>query len=120
MAEKVADRAKAKGIAGRVVTLKLKRSDHRSLTRQVALRDATQLADTVYRHARALFDQLGDEGPYRLLGCGLSHLCSEDEAGLSGDLLDPGAEQRAEAEKATDKIRARFGKDAIVKGRALR
>lgn len=120
MAEKVADRAKAKGIAGRVVTLKLKRSDHRSLTRQVALRDATQLADTVYRHARALFDQLGDEGPYRLLGCGLSHLCSEDEAALSGDLLDPGAEQRAEAEKATDKIRARFGKDAIVKGRALR
>ena len=120
MAEKVADRAKAKGIAGRVVTLKLKRSDHRSLTRQVALRDATQMADTVYRNARALFDQLGDEGPYRLLGCGLSHLCSEEEAGLSGDLLDPGAEKRAEAERATDKIRAKFGKDAIVKGRALR
>ena len=120
MAEKVADRAKAKGIAGRVVTLKLKRSDHRSLTRQVALRDATQMADTVYRNARALFDQLGEEGPYRLLGCGLSHLCSEDEAGLSGDLLDTRAEQRAEAERATDKIRAKFGKDAIVKGRALR
>ena len=120
MAEKVADRAKAKGLAGRVVTLKLKRSNHSSLTRQVALRDATQMADTIYRQARALFDQLGDEGPYRLLGCGLSHLCSEDEADLSGDLLDPGAVRRAGAEKATDKIRARFGKDAIVKGRALR
>ncbi len=120
MAEKVADRAKAKGLAGRVVTLKLKRYNHRTLTRQVALRDATQMADTIYRQARALFDQLGDEGPYRLLGCGLSHLCSEGEADLSGDLLDPGAERRAGAEKATDKIRARFGKDAIVKGRALR
>ena len=120
MAEKVADRAKAKGLAGRVVTLKLKRSNHSSLTRQVALRDATQMADTIYRQARALFDQLGDEGPYRLLGCGLSHLCSEDEADLSGDLLDPGAVRRAGAEKATDKIRAKFGKDAIVKGRALR
>ena len=120
MAEKVADRAKAKGIAGRVVTLKLKRADHSTLSRQVALRDATQMADTVYRKARALFDQLGDEGPYRLLGCGLSHLCPESEADLSGDLLDPGAERRAGAEKATDKIRARFGKDAIVKGRALR
>ena len=120
MAEKVADRAKAKGIAGRVVTLKLKRADHSTLSRQVALRDATQMADTVYRQARALFDQIGDEGPYRLLGCGLSHLCPESEADLSGDLLDPGAERRAGAEKATDKIRARFGKDAIVKGRALR
>ena len=120
MAEKVADRAKAKGIAGRVVTLKLKRANHTSLTRQVALRDATQMADTVYRHARALFDQVGDEGPYRLLGCGLSHLCPESEADLSGDLLDPGAIRRAGAERATDKIRAKFGKDAIVKGRALR
>ncbi len=120
MAEKVADRAKAKGIAGRVVTLKLKRANHSSLTRQVALRDATQMADAIYRQARALFDQLGDEGPYRLLGCGLSHLCPEGEADLSGDLLDPGAVRRASAEKATDKIRARFGKDAIVKGRALR
>ena len=120
MAEKVADRAKAKRIAGRVVTLKLKRADHSSLTRQVALRDATQMADAIYRNARGLFDQLGDEGPYRLLGCGLSHLCPEEEADLSGDLLDPGAIRRSGAEKATDKIRERFGKDAILKGRALR
>ena len=120
MAEKVADRAKAKGMAGRVVTLKLKRANHSTLSRQVALRDATQMADTIYRRARSLFDQLGDEGPYRLLGCGLSHLCPEAEADLSGDLLDPGAARRSGAERATDKIRARFGKDAIVKGRALR
>lgn len=120
MAEKVSDRAKAKSIAGRVVTLKLKRSDHSLLSRRVALRDATQLADTVYRTARALFDQVGDQGPYRLLGCGLSDLCAEDTADLSGDLLDPGAVKRSEAERATDKIRARFGSDAILKGRALR
>ena len=30
------------------------------------------------------------------------------------------ARAMAEAEKAADKIRARFGKDAIIKGRALR
>lgn len=120
MAEKVADRAKAKDIAGRVVTLKLKRSDHRILTRRVALRDATQMADTIYRTARGLFDQVGDEGPYRLLGCGLSHLCNATEADMSGDLLDPGAAQRSEAERATDVIRRKFGQDAIVKGRALR
>ena len=36
------------------------------------------------------------------------------------DLLDPDAAKRAAAERATDAIRARFGKDAIMKGRALR
>ncbi len=120
MSEKVSDRAKAKGIAGRVVTLKLKRADHSLLTRRVALREPTQLADTIYRTARSLFEQRGDSGAYRLLGCGLSELVSEDGADISGDLLDPDANQRSAAERATDEIRARFGTDAIIKGRALR
>jgi len=120
MAEKVSDRAKAKGVAGRVVTLKLKRRDHSSLTRRVSLRDPAQLADTIYRIARGLFDQVGHEGPYRLLGCGLSELCSADEAEVSGDLLDPNARKRGQAERAADKIRDRFGHAAILKGRALR
>lgn len=120
MAEKVADRAKARDLAGRVVTLKLKRSNHAILTRRVSLREPTQMADTIYRTARALFDQLGDQGPYRLLGCGLSHLTPAGHADLSGDLLDPQAIQRSRAERATDRIRARFGSDAILKGRALR
>lgn len=120
MAEKVADRAKAKDIAGRVVTLKLKRSDHSLLSRRVSLRDATQMADTIYRTARGLFDQVGDQGPYRLLGCGISDLINADGADRSGDLLDPQAKRRGEAERATDEIRARFGPDAILKGRALR
>ncbi|WP_299400766.1 DNA polymerase IV [uncultured Roseobacter sp.] len=120
MAEKVADRAKAKDIAGRVVTLKLKRSDHSLLSRRVSLRDATQMADTIYRTARGLFDQVGDQGPYRLLGCGISDLINAEGADRSGDLLDPQAKRRGEAERATDEIRARFGPDAILKGRALR
>ncbi len=120
MAEKVADRAKAKGLAGRVVTLKLKKANHKLLTRRVSLRDATQMADRIYRTARGLFDQVGDQGPFRLLGCGLSDLCAEDQADISGDLLDPGATQRSKAERATDEIRRKYGTDAIVKGRALR
>lgn len=120
MAEKVSDRAKAKGIAGRVVTLKLKRADHRILTRRLSLREPTQLADTLYRQARALFDQVSDAGPFRLLGCGLSDLCDAEGADMSGDLLDPQANQRSGAERATDAIRQRFGTDAIMKGRALR
>lgn len=120
MAEKVADRAKAKELAGRVVTLKLKRSDHTLLSRRVALSDPTQLADRIYRTARSLFDQVGDKGPYRLLGCGLSDLGDATGADKLGDLLDPDAGQRSKAERATDAIRGKFGERAIVKGRALR
>ena len=120
MAEKVSDRAKAKDMAGRVVTLKLKRANHSTLTRRVSLHSPTQMADTIYRTARALFDQVGNEGPYRLLGCGISDLTNADKADTEGDLLDPNKTKRTQAERATDKIRSRFGPDAIVKGRALR
>ena len=120
LAENVADRAKAKDKAGRVVTLKLKRANHRILTRQSQLTDPTQIADRIYRTARALFDQVADEGPFRLVGVGISHLSGADSADTGGDLLDPQAKKRAGAERASDEIRARFGSDAIMKGRALR
>lgn len=125
LATQVADRAKAKGFGGKTVTLKLKRSDFSALSRRVTLEDATQLADRIYRTARALFDaahsQMGAGfGPFRLIGVGISDLSPADTADQMGDLLDPSAPKRAAAERASDAIRARFGKDAIVKGRALR
>ncbi len=120
MAEKVSSRAKAKEIAGRVVTLKLKKSNHKLLTKRLSLRHPTQLADLIYRTARDLFDQTGNEGPYRLLGVGISDLVPAGTADLTGDLLDPQAEIRTKAERATDAIRNRFGSDAILKGRSLR
>lgn len=120
MAEKVSSRAKARDLAGRVVVLKLKRANHKILTRRHSLRQPTQLADTLYRTARGLFDLRADPGPYRLLGVGLSELTDGTEADREGDLLDPDAARRAEAERAADAIRARFGEDAIVKGRSLR
>jgi DNA polymerase-4 len=120
MAEKVSDRAKAKEVAGRVVTLKLKRANFEVVTRRHALRQPTQMADVIYREARSLFDASGETGPFRLIGVGISHLVPEAEADLSADLLDPSADARARAERATDSIRSRFGHEAILKGRALR
>lgn len=120
LSEKISDRAKARGLVGRVVTLKLKLSNHKQVTRRVSLTDSTQIADRIYRTARGLFDQAGVDGPFRLLGVGVSDLQPEDKGDLSGDLLDPNSGRRANAERATDSIRKRFGSDAIVKGRSLR
>lgn len=120
LAEQVADRAKAKGLSGRTVTLKLKRGDFQLVTRRHSLPDPTQLTDRIYRAAKELFDHAGVAGPFRLIGVGISDLAPEAEADLSRDLLDPEAGQRAKAERATDAIRARFGAGAIIKGRSLR
>jgi DNA polymerase-4 len=120
LAEKVSDRAKAKDIAGRIVTLKLKRANHTILTRRTTLNTPTQTADRVYRTARDLFAPVAGEGPFRLLGVGLSDLAAAGTAPAEGDLLDPQAARREQAERAADKIRARFGDKAILKGRALR
>ncbi|MFN5998218.1 MAG: DNA polymerase IV [Paracoccaceae bacterium] len=120
LSEQVADRAKAKALSGRTVTLKLKKGDFQLVTRRHALSDPTQLTDRIYRAARDLFDHAGTHGPFRLIGVGISDLAPEDQADLAQDLLDPEANRRAAAERATDAIRAKFGAEAIIKGRALR
>ncbi len=120
LSEQVSARAKAKNKAGRVVTLKLKTKAFKTITKRQSLHQPTQMADTIYRVARSLYDAAGHTGPFRLLGVGISDLTSADDADREGDLLDPDAGRRANAERATDKIRAKFGSDAIKKGRALR
>ena len=120
LAEKVADRAKATDKAGRVVSLKLKTADFRTLTRQTQPGHPVNSADAIYAAVRPLLDRTREKGPFRLIGVGLSHVCSAAEADHIGDLLDPDAIQREKAEAATDKIREKFGENAIVKGRSLK
>ncbi|RUS65264.1 DNA polymerase IV [Pseudorhodobacter sp. E13] len=120
LAEQVADRAKARDLAGRVVTLKLKSAEFAQVTRRHSLAAPTQIADRIYREAEAMLGAYKDSGPFRLIGVGIADLCPAAQADTAGDLLDPDAGKRAAAEAATDKIRAKFGSDAIIKGRALR
>ncbi|MGD9916882.1 MAG: DNA polymerase IV [Paenirhodobacter sp.] len=119
MCEKTAARMKAKGLTGRTATLKLRRADFSALSRQVRLEEPSQLADTLFRATQTLFAALPEAGPFRLIGAGYSDLSAADGRDPVGDLLDPQAGKRAGAERAADAIRARFGPDAIGKGRAF-
>ncbi|WP_166417288.1 DNA polymerase IV [Cochlodiniinecator piscidefendens] len=120
LSEQVSDVAKARDIAGRVVTLKLKRANFTALSRRISLRDATQMTDKIYRTARDLMKQVSEDSAFRLIGVGISDLIPADNADRSGDLLDPDAAKRADVERAADSIRQKFGKGAISKGRSLR
>jgi DNA polymerase-4 len=55
---------------------------------------------------------------FRLIGVGLSGLTAP--IGDSGDLLDPAAIKRGLAERASDKAREKFGKNAVMTGRGFK
>lgn len=118
LSEAVSARAKARGLAGRVVTLKLKRADHRILTRRQTLAAPTQIADRLYRTAQPMLRREIGHGPFRLIGIGLATLAAADPRDDPLDLLDPAAGKRTAAERAHDRIRARFGEAAITFGRS--
>jgi DNA polymerase-4 len=115
LAEDVSARLKAKELAGSTVTVKLKTADFRIRTRARSLESSTQLARRIFAAARGLLEREADGTRFRLLGVGLSALVAADEADPA-DLVDG---RVAQAEHAVDRVRARFGDDAVVRGLAF-
>ena len=119
LAEKVSKRLKAAGLAGGSVTLKLKDTDFRLLTRTRSGLPPTQLATRLFEPARQLLQAACDGTAFRLIGIGASDLC--DAAGADrGDLADQSVIRQAHMEAAMDRIREKFGSAAVLKGIALR
>ena len=118
-AERVSARAKSHELAGRTVVLKLKTANFKLKTRSASLEAPTQLADRIFRVARDALKREADGTSYRLLGVGISNLAPAHQADPS-DLIDRGADKRAAAERAMDKLRGKFGGEAVGKGRGLK
>jgi len=118
-AERVSARAKIKGLAGKTVVLKLKTADFRLRTRSASLDAPTQLADRIFRTAQAALKREADGTRFRLLGVGLSNLSAAEGADPLS-LIDTQSDKRAAAERAMDKIRAKFGGEAVGTGRAFK
>jgi len=118
LAEKVSARLKASGLAGSTVTLKLKTDDFKTRTRARALGDPTQLAERIFAAGRDLLAHETDGTRFRLIGIGVSEIVEADKAD-PGDLIDQAGRRKALAEHAVDRVRAKFGRGAVVKGLAL-
>ena len=117
-AEKVSAGVKKERIGGRTVTLKLKTARFAIRTRSRTLAHPTQLADAIYAAAAPLLEKETDGTPFRLLGIGLSEFSPAVDCDPL-DLADPDLQRRKKVEGAVDDLRARFGRDAIGKGRML-
>jgi DNA polymerase IV len=113
--EEASARLKEKALAGATVTLKLKTADFRIRTRAHSFESPTQLAGKIFAAARTLLEREADGTKFRLLGVGLSALTTADQADPA-DFVDGRA---AEAEHAVDRVRARFGDDALIRGLAF-
>jgi DNA polymerase-4 len=115
LSERVSARLKKSHLAGSTVTLKLKSGDFKLRTRARSLGAATQLASRIFATGRDLLRHEIGPTRFRLIGIGVSQL--EDSTG--DDLSDLIDRRGALAEHAVDKLRSKFGKDAVVKGLAL-
>jgi DNA polymerase-4 len=80
LCERVASQLARKSLAGVTVTLKLKTSDFRTITRNSRLAHATQRADLIYEATRALIAREADGRTFRLIGVGVGDLVAEEEA----------------------------------------
>jgi DNA polymerase-4 len=115
LAEKVSRRAKAEGVAGHTVVLKLKTADFKTRTRNVSLADPTLLASRIYDAALPLLGREATGTAFRLIGVGITGL-TEASPEQETETLDLTTAARAKAELAVDKIRNKFGHTAVARG----
>ncbi|MEM7301215.1 MAG: DNA polymerase IV [Pseudomonadota bacterium] len=115
LSERVSARMKKSHLAGKTIVLKLKTKDFKTRTRNRSIPDATQLADKIFRNGRELLLPELDGTKFRLIGIGVADVTS-DEFADPDDLIDEISTKNAAVERAMDRVRDKFGKDAVGLG----
>lgn len=106
-----------------LVCTEIKYADFQSVSHQATLNMPTSSTDIIYKNACALFDELWNGSPIRLLGIRTSKLLSDQEP-VQLNLFDmaqsaPASEKQQKLDAALDAIRSKYGKDAIKRGSLL-
>lgn len=129
LADRIGARLRAKSLNGRTVTVRVRFADLRSVTRSITL-DApiaatAILAEIAEQLVRTVFRQHPEERTISLLAISVSHLEAVTELqldlplGLADEQQRPGSKRglaRFAADRAIDKIRDRFGWQAVGYG----
>lgn len=116
LCEKLSSRLKQQKASAKTITLKLKTSNFRTISRSVTLDQPTQMAQKIYEHGSFLLKPECNGLEYRLIGIGVSNFFDNQHSDLPS-LIDEGQERKIKTEKAIDKIREKFGTNIINKGR---
>ena len=117
--EGVAASLRQEGLVARTVKIKVRWPSFETITRQATLAQPTDLEADIFQPAWELFQAVWREGkPVRLLGVGVSGLApAARQLSLFGD--DP-QERAARLAETIDRIRAKYGWEAVKKASLLR
>lgn len=122
LAESVGRRLRASGELAFLISTEIKYSTFQSASHQATLAVPTNSTEVIYQEACALFDELWDHTPIRLLGIRTSKLVSLNEP-VQMDLFSLQQESKTQKQKqldaALDQIRNRYGKDSVLRGSLL-
>ncbi len=119
LADKVAARLRAQKIAAGCVSVKIRRADFTTYTRQRAVQPATQDTTVIAAAAREMLLAWVAEQPHsavRLLGVGVSGLQAQPQ----GDLFAGGPVATSRLDSTIDGIRDRFGAGVLTRASLLR
>lgn len=118
LSDRVASRLRAEGISGQTVTVKVRFANFTTLTRSKTLPSETDSAASIYQLVRGLIPPEAARGRkrIRLLGVSVSNL---KEWPASEQLSLEPLPRWSYANQALDKIRTRFGRDALRYGSLL-
>jgi DNA polymerase-4 len=83
------------------------------------LQEPTVLASRIFEAAEPLLKREATGTLFRLIGVGITNLTQADAA-HEQDTLDSRVASRAKTELAIDKLREKFGRNAVERGLALR
>ncbi len=120
LCEKVSIRMKEKGFFGRVLTLKLKTDNFKTITRRITLESATNLARTAFDQGIKMLAKECDGRRFRLIGIGYSDLSSANKAPPQNDFFAEDQTRLIAREQAMDQIREKFGRDSIGAARSFK
>jgi DNA polymerase-4 len=121
-AESVSMRLRSQELMASTVVVKIRDPGFNTITRSRSMRACSNSTQTLYRMARALFENWRESHrttPVRLIGMGVTGLEDADSSDHDmGDSLDSPAEQ--EIDRVFDSINRRYGEAGIVHGQTLR
>ena len=116
--EDVAQRLRLNNLEAKTITLKLRYGDFRTITRSSTFDQPTNVTKTLWQEAQEVFLQWlkNSAGPLRLIGFGVSGL-QKAGSGQHQLFTEPDQEKQKRLDEAFDKIRGKFGHDALRRGK---
>jgi DNA polymerase-4 len=120
LADRTAARLRAQGWLSERVTVKIRRHDFKTYTRQCAVRPATQETKPLAAAAAKLLNEwikAQPRTPVRLLGVGAGDLTAQPQLEL---FSAPESKKNKHLDAALDDIRAKFGKAAVSRASSLK